>query len=226
MYDRFLTIHVEIFILEAQKEVLCSKAPVSLQNGRRRQNRRRHAPANTTMKKTRLTVEERQQVVSQLMIGCTWVDDEPKLGKKALTRVATDFNKHVTTVWRVWCRARQKLSQFGKLTSTTRKSTGRPRVYIPVEVAKAMEDVPTEKRGAIRSLASALGISATTVHRLKMGRGYDVSVIRPHSNAIKPYLEDVHHSARAYYARSKLDLTTGLYDGFYQSVHVDEKWFL
>jgi hypothetical protein len=83
-------------------------------------------PANTTMKKTRLTMEERQQVVSQLMIGCTWVDDEPKLDKKALTRVAKDFNKHVTTVWRVWCRAKQKLSQFGKLTSTPRKSTGRP----------------------------------------------------------------------------------------------------
>ena len=29
--------------IEAQKEVLCSKAPVSLQNGRRRRNRRRPA---------------------------------------------------------------------------------------------------------------------------------------------------------------------------------------
>jgi hypothetical protein len=162
-------------------------------------------PANITKKKTPLTVEERQQVVSQLMIGCTWVDDAPKLDKKAVSRLAKDFNKHVTTIWRVWCRAKQKLSQFGKSTSTPRKSTGRPQVYIPLEVAKAMEDVPTEKRGAIRSLAAALGISATTVHRLKTGQGYDVSVIRPHSNAIKPYREDVHLSARAYYARSKLE---------------------
>jgi hypothetical protein len=89
-----------------------------------------------------------------------------------------------------------------------------------------MDDVPTEKRGAIHSLATALGISATTtVHRLKTGQGYDVSIIRPHSNAIKPYLEDAHLSARAYYARSKLDLATGLCDGFYQSVHVDETCF-
>jgi hypothetical protein len=28
-----------------------------------------------------------------------------------------------------------------------------------------------------------------------------------------------------YYARSKLGSSTGLYDGLYQSVHVDEKWF-
>jgi hypothetical protein len=36
-------------------------------------------PANTIRKKTPLTVEERQQVVAQLMIGCTWVDNAPKI---------------------------------------------------------------------------------------------------------------------------------------------------
>jgi hypothetical protein len=41
-------------------------------------------PANTTKKWTPMTVEERQQVVSQLMIGCTWVKDAPKLDKKGL----------------------------------------------------------------------------------------------------------------------------------------------
>jgi hypothetical protein len=43
MYDRFLAIRSETIVIEAQKEVLCSKAPVSLQNGRRRRNRRRPA---------------------------------------------------------------------------------------------------------------------------------------------------------------------------------------
>jgi hypothetical protein len=41
-------------------------------------------PANTTKKRTPLTVEERQQFVSQLMRGCTWVEDAPKLDKKGL----------------------------------------------------------------------------------------------------------------------------------------------
>jgi hypothetical protein len=60
-------------------------------------------PANTTKKWTpALTVEERQQVVSQLMIGCTWVEDAPELDKKAVTCMAKDFNKHVATIWRVW----------------------------------------------------------------------------------------------------------------------------
>jgi hypothetical protein len=97
------------------------------------------------------------------MKGCTWVDDVPKLDKKAVTHVAKDFNKHVAMIRRVWNRAKQKLSQFGKLSLTPRKGTGRPRLYIPIEVAKAMEDVPTEKRGAIHSLAFALGISAAGV---------------------------------------------------------------
>jgi hypothetical protein len=74
------------------------------------------ALANTRRKKTPLTVEERQQVVSQLMIGRTWVDDAPKLDKQAVTRVDKDFNKHVATIRRVWNRAKQKLSHFGKLT--------------------------------------------------------------------------------------------------------------
>jgi hypothetical protein len=63
------------------------------------------------------------------------------------------------------------------------------------------------------------------MYRLKTGKGYDLQVIQPHSNAIKWFLEEEHKVARVYYARSKLDRYTGLYDGFYQSVHVDEKWF-
>jgi hypothetical protein len=83
-----------------------------------------------------------------------------------------------------------------------------------------------EKGNNIRSLAVALGIPRTTAHRFKMGQGRDMSLIRPHPNTIKPYLEDVHLSARVHYTRSKIHLSTGLHDGFYQSVHVDENVFL
>jgi hypothetical protein len=84
-----------------------------------------HPPANRK-KKINLTEEERKRIIAQLMIGCIWVDDLPKLDKKAISRVAKDFDKHVCTVRRLWDRAKQNFSQFGKLTSTPRKSTGRP----------------------------------------------------------------------------------------------------
>jgi hypothetical protein len=98
-------------------------------------------------------------------------------------------------------------------------------MYNPLEVAKAVEAIVIEKRGSLCSLSAALGISHMTVQRLKTGKGYNRAVIVPHSNPIKPLLEEVHQSARVYYARSKLDLHIGFYDGFYQSVHIDEKCF-
>jgi hypothetical protein len=65
-------------------------------------------------------------------------------------------------------------------------------VYDPLEVARALEEVPTQKRGSIQSLSAVLGISSTTVYRLKTGKGYDLQVIQLHSNAIKPFLEEEH----------------------------------
>jgi hypothetical protein len=135
-----------------------------------------HPPANRK-KKINLTEQERKRIIAQLMIGCICVDGLPKLDRKAISRVAKDFDKNVCTVRRLWNRAKQNFSQFGKLTSTLRKSIGRPRVYDPLEVARALEKVPTQKRRSIRSLSAALGISSTAVYKLKTGKGYDLQVI-------------------------------------------------
>jgi hypothetical protein len=69
-------------------------------------------PANTK-KKINLTDEDRNRVIAQLMIGCIWVDDTPKLGRKAILHVAKDFDKYVSTIRRLWNRAKQNFSQFG-----------------------------------------------------------------------------------------------------------------
>jgi hypothetical protein len=52
-------------------------------------------PSANTKKKINLTDEDRNRVIAQLMIGCIWVDDTPKLGRKAILRVAKDFDKRV-----------------------------------------------------------------------------------------------------------------------------------
>jgi hypothetical protein len=51
------------------------------------------------------------------------------------------------------------------------------------------------------------------------------SVILSHSNALKPHLEDHHKFARVLYSISNLDLDTEEYADYFDSVHVDEKWF-
>jgi hypothetical protein len=58
-----------------------------------------HPPANRK-KKINLTEEEGKQIIAQLMIGCIWVDDLPKLNRKAILRVAIDFDKNMCTVRR------------------------------------------------------------------------------------------------------------------------------
>jgi hypothetical protein len=51
-----------------------------------------------TNKKTRLTVEERKQVVASLLIGSTWHNETPKLASRSVVRVAKKFTKHVSTI--------------------------------------------------------------------------------------------------------------------------------
>jgi hypothetical protein len=87
-----------------------------------------------------------------------------------------------------------------------------------------MEEVHTNKRGNLGSIAGALGVLTTTAPRLKAGKGCE-QIIIPHSNAVKPMLTEQHMTARVFYCLSKLNVHTGCYSDFYQSVHVHEKWF-
>jgi hypothetical protein len=58
-----------------------------------------------------------------------------------------------------------------------------------------------------------------------MKQDRDDCVIRPHSNAIKPTLDNHHKFARVLYAVLNMDLDNENYHAYYNSVHVDEKWF-
>jgi hypothetical protein len=51
------------------------------------------------------------------------------------------------------------------------------------------------------------------------------NVIIPHSNAIRPHLHDYHQLARVLYAVENLDLEDLHYRAYFDSVHIDEKWF-
>jgi hypothetical protein len=51
------------------------------------------------------------------------------------------------------------------------------------------------------------------------------NAIKPHSNAVRPHLEGHHEFSRALYAVANIDIATGDFHGYFDSVHVDEKWF-
>ena len=96
-------------------------------------------------------------------------------------------------------------------------------MYDPVEMRQAIEALPSHRRQNLRQISNAIGVPLATLHRYN--REPDETIILPHSSPLYPYLTEEHRSARVFYALSKLDLTTGRYDGCYQRVDVDEKWF-
>ena len=108
------------------------------------------------------------------------------------------------------------------------------------EIAAEIKRIPFAKRGTIRNLARALGISKSTVHRIVTDKTTP-DVIFPHTNAIKLRLTEESRMSRLLYAMNHLQLNHvdqllfnhdnmdpgkfGYYDGFYDQIHADEKWF-
>jgi hypothetical protein len=72
-------------------------------------------------------------------------------------------------------------------------------------------------------LASAIGIPLGTLHRIKQDKNGNVIVA--HSNALMPHLHGHHQLARVLYSVANLDIESEQYHPYFDSVHVDEKWF-
>ncbi|KAM0912226.1 hypothetical protein ACQ4PT_012925 [Festuca glaucescens] len=86
----------------------------------------------------------------------------------------------------------------------------------------AMKLVPPSKRTTLKDLAYELGMSKSTLQRR-----FKEKEFRRHSNAIKPRITDDNKKARVRYALSMLDPDSEdpKFQGGYNIVHMDEKWF-
>ena len=82
--------------------------------------------------------------------------------------------------------------------------------------------IPRKKRKNIRALAVQLGVSASTVQRMRKKE----QVMVRHSSPLKPALNETHKMDRLLYALSIRDTDKpGSFQCCYDMVHVDEKWF-
>ncbi|KAL4565371.1 hypothetical protein LXL04_029463 [Taraxacum kok-saghyz] len=84
--------------------------------------------------------------------------------------------------------------------------------------------IPLRRRSNIRSLASCLNVSKSTMHRrIKEG------ALRPHTNAIKPTLTHENKRARLEFCLSKVTRSLSsqipMFHDMFNVVHIDEKWF-
>ena len=149
--------------------------------------------------------------------------EDGKLKRGYFSAVAAMFSVNVRAIYRIWkqaktCTANGLVVDVGHKMA---KSVGRKRVQIDFN---KVSEIPLCRRTNIRSLSNALDVPKSTLHRrIKDG------MIRPHSNALKPYLSEPNKRARLQFCLSKLEPSTlevqPTFKNMYNFVHIDEKWF-
>jgi hypothetical protein len=183
-------------------------------------------PPQLRAKKQNLTSEERRAIVSTLLLSIKPDNPELKSGRGVINSVAHAYNVDRISIRRIWQRA---LANFHDpsirafISSPQKKGkSGRPIKWDRDQVRETVKQLPLHQRRTIRSLAAVLEIPKSSLFKMKQSN-VD-SVIMPVPIALKPLLTDVHKLQRVLFAVSKLS-HNHQYHHFYDTVHVDEKWF-
>ena len=168
--------------------------------------------------KPELTDEERERILQLLLQR--FDNARGKLQQGAIGDTAISVKLSRRTVSRIWNRARETFAKDSIYKAPSRKSVrcGRkPKDFS--EVLHKIESVPLSRRSTIRSLAQAIEVPKTTLHR-KFKAGFFKRI----SSAIKPLLTDENKRHRVRFCRSFIR-PDGYFDPMFTRVHIDEKWF-
>ncbi|KAL9674620.1 hypothetical protein QQ045_030892 [Rhodiola kirilowii] len=177
-----------------------------------------HPEAEHQIKQTRLTSEQRIQVLSWLLNKAS----AGKLPHGAAIEAADKHKVSTRTIRRIWKTAKQQENAMQSYNVTTKyHNCGRKRTQLEFE---AITTLNMGDRSCIRDLASKVGVSKSTVHRLiKYG------CIKPHTNSLHPGLSDEHKRTRLGWILKLLQgdtvYTKTEYCPMFDFVHLDEKWF-
>ncbi|KAL2935755.1 Histone-lysine N-methyltransferase SETMAR [Bienertia sinuspersici] len=164
---------------------------------------------------------ERNRVATTLLAqshNCT------KLPHGIINKLATEWGVSRHTIQRIW---RETLKQYrvGSAIDLHTKKAGRVGRKRYTLQTSQLTEVPLRQRTTLRSLAGALNISKSTVHRM-VKRGE----IKSHSNPMKPQLTFTHKYERVKWCvQSIIPQTIHTIPHFHllqNVIHVDEKWFL
>jgi len=166
-----------------------------------------------------LTERERQDIYEDLLR----LSNNGKLKRDSTTLIAAKYNVHVRTIQRVWQRAKKCLEQGIPVDVKSLRPKNCGRKKIQVDLTRVV-DIPLNRRGTIRSLATALNINKSSLHRL-----FKEGLLRRHSNSLKPYLKEENKQARLRWVLSMLEESTlpdnPKFKEMKNIIHSDEKWF-
>ncbi|XP_027076959.1 uncharacterized protein [Coffea arabica] len=172
------------------------------------------------MKKKNFTTALKRAIYEMLLKEC----ENGKLSKGVISRVAECFDISTRSVSRIWHEGKCTATAYGHLPNLSPKlvkRVGRKKIQVNLEDIK---DIPFRRRTNIRSLAKALDVSKSSLHR----RIKEES-LRPHSNPVKPYLSTDSKKARLQFCLSMISEGTLAskfsFDNMHDRIHIDEKWF-
>jgi transposase-like protein len=166
-----------------------------------------------------LTNEQRQQIYEALLT----LSNGGKMKKNTTTQVAQIFNVKRSLVQAIWRRAKECRALGISVDVSSRKPKNCGRKKIQVDLSQVVH-VPLRRRRTIRSLAAAIGVKRSTLHKcFKEGK------LRRHSSSLKPYLKEANKKQRLQFCVSMLDENTlpnnPRFKDMRNIVHLDEKWF-
>lgn len=167
-------------------------------------------------KSKQLTNTERNAILQALLQRSV----DGAIPKGGISAVAKQLEVSRQTVSSLWARAKESVKGNGSCmdVSSRKSKCGRKRKH--ENISTELLQIPLNRRGTIRSSAKALNIPKSTFHeRIKGGE------VRPHSNAVKPFLTEMNMQARLDFCRSHLNVEKGRFDDLIDVIHVDEKWF-
>ena len=175
------------------------------------------ANSNTTRsrREKNLTSKEKQVIYEFLLKKSV----DGRTGQGSVKEVATMFSISPRTIRRIWQQSRLQMMNGNTVDLSTKNAgkVGRKCVHVS---PRKIKQVPLNRRSTVRSLAKAISVSKTTVHR-RVQEG----LIRPHTNAVKPTLTEDNKRTRLEFCLSQIDPDTLLFSDMFNVVHIDEKWF-
>lgn len=166
-----------------------------------------------------LTKRQRQDIYEDLLR----LSSNGTLQRKSTTIIAAKYNVHVRTIQRVWQRAKNCTAEGipVNVNSLIPKNCGRKKIQVDLT---RVVDIPLNRRGTIRSLANALSVNKSSLHRL-----FKEGLLRRHSNSLRLYLKEENKLKRLQFALSMLDPSTLANNPKFiemkNIIHSDEKWF-
>lgn len=125
-----------------------------------------------------------------------------KFPKGAVENVTKSWDRHISTIYRIWNRGIENFNGKGKVDVNARMYlTGRPRSIDPKTFAMAVDELPRHQKGSMRSVAAALEVSLGTVYRMKK-EGAIIRVAEQNNPPLSPPMR----RARLEFAASRISL--------------------